>query len=243
VHSLGSQPGSETPGMRTRHSRPAPVPWSACATSLPGRCHRAGGPLASAFRDVEELLPSAGSRSTTSPSTAGCSAHPAAGRRHPAVPARRRGPLGGRRDLHQSGWGSGATCTGRSTGSARSSTCSSLTSGRDGHPSVLPAGHPDHQDHPVEVLTGKATSYPIVLDEFLPAICIALISTPTTTSRLTTACGCRKPRPPHATWAYSWTSPPSRSSRTTRTPGAGAGEGAAPSGGACPSERCGRCWL
>ena len=39
----------------------------------------------------------------------------------------------------------------------------------------------------MEVLTGKATSYPIVLDEFLPAICIALISTPTTTSRLTTA--------------------------------------------------------
>jgi hypothetical protein len=29
--------------------------------------------------------------------------------------------------------------------------------------------------------------------------------------------------PPHATWAYSWTSPPRRSRRATRTSGAGAG--------------------
>src|SRR6266545_4113478 len=30
------------------------------------------------------------------------------------------------------------------------------------------------------------------------------------------ACGCRKTRPPYATWAYSWMSPPSRSTRTIR---------------------------
>jgi transposase len=47
-----------------------------------------------------------------------------------------------------------------------------------------------------------------------------------------TACGCRKPRSSHAAWAYSWISPPSRSSRTTRSLAAGSGSGTAPSGGA-----------
>jgi transposase len=46
------------------------------------------------------------------------------------------------------------------------------------------------------------------------------------------ACGCRKPRSSHAAWAYSWISPPSRSSRTTRSLAAGSGSGTAPSGGA-----------
>jgi DNA-binding response OmpR family regulator len=45
-------------------------------------------------------------------------------------------------------------------------------------------------------------------------------------------CGCRKPRSSHAAWAYSWMSPPSRSSRTTRSLAAGSGSGTAPSGGA-----------
>jgi hypothetical protein len=56
-------------------------------------------------------------------------------------------------------------------------------------------------------------------------------------------CGCRKPRPRHATWAYSWISPPRRSSRMTCTPAAGAASGTVPSGDAWPSERCGRCSL
>jgi hypothetical protein len=41
-----------------------------------------------------------------------------------------------------------------------------------------------------------------------------------------------KTRPPHATWAYSWISPPSRSRRTTRTLAAAAGRGTPPSGAA-----------
>src|SRR6266542_922155 len=49
------------------------------------------------------------------------------------------------------------------------------------------------------------------------------------------ACGCRKPRPAHATWVYSWISPPRRSTRRTRTSAAGAGGGTAPCGGAWPS--------
>ena len=52
-----------------------------------------------------------------------------------------------------------------------------------------------------------------------------------------------KTRPPHATWAYSWISPPTRSSLTTGTSAAGAGGGMTPSGGPWSRERCGRCWL
>jgi aspartate racemase len=57
---------------------------------------------------------------------------------------------------------------------------------------------------------------------------------------LLATCGCRLCRCPHATCAYSWISPPSRSRRRTlrvvRTTGGSAG----PSGGACPKARCGR---
>ena len=52
-----------------------------------------------------------------------------------------------------------------------------------------------------------------------------------------------KTRPCHATWAYSWMSPPSRSTRTTRTSPVGAVGGTAVSGEACPNARCGRCSL
>jgi hypothetical protein len=47
-------------------------------------------------------------------------------------------------------------------------------------------------------------------------------------------------RSPHATCAYSWISPPSRSRRTTLPAGTRAGGGPDPSGGACPKARCGR---
>jgi hypothetical protein len=43
--------------------------------------------------------------------------------------------------------------------------------------------------------------------------------------------------PPHAAWAYSWISPPSRSRRATRTITAGAGDATIPSGGVCPELR------
>jgi IS5 family transposase len=46
----------------------------------------------------------------------------------------------------------------------------------------------------------------------------------------------------HATCAYSWISPPSRSRRTTPPAGRMTGGSAGPSGGACPKARCGR-WL
>ena len=50
-------------------------------------------------------------------------------------------------------------------------------------------------------------------------------------------------RSPQATWASSWINPPIRSSRATRMLAGGTGRGVAPSGGAWPSKRCGRCWL
>jgi hypothetical protein len=47
-------------------------------------------------------------------------------------------------------------------------------------------------------------------------------------------------RSPHATCAYSWISPPSRSRRVTLPAGGMTGGSADPSGGACPKARCGR---
>src|SRR6266487_2845347 len=53
------------------------------------------------------------------------------------------------------------------------------------------------------------------------------------------ACGCRF-RSPHATCAYSWISPPSRSRRATLPAGTTTADSPGPSGGACPKARCGR---
>src|SRR6266511_775811 len=50
-------------------------------------------------------------------------------------------------------------------------------------------------------------------------------------------------RSPHATCAYSWISPPSRSRRTTLPTGTTTAASLDPSGGACPKARCGRCTL
>jgi hypothetical protein len=47
-------------------------------------------------------------------------------------------------------------------------------------------------------------------------------------------------RSPHATCAYSWISPPSRSRRVTFPAGRSTDGSAGPSGGACPNARCGR---
>jgi aryl-alcohol dehydrogenase-like predicted oxidoreductase len=52
-----------------------------------------------------------------------------------------------------------------------------------------------------------------------------------------------KTHPAHATRVYSWIAPPRRSSRRIRWLIGGAGWGRAPSGGAWPRERCGRCSL
>ena len=49
-------------------------------------------------------------------------------------------------------------------------------------------------------------------------------------------------RSPHATCAYSWISPPSRSRRAT-LPTDTTADSPGPSGGACPKARCGRCTL
>ena len=49
-------------------------------------------------------------------------------------------------------------------------------------------------------------------------------------------------RSPHATWEYSWISPPSRSRRTTPPPGTRTASSPGTSGGACPKARCGR-WV
>jgi hypothetical protein len=47
-------------------------------------------------------------------------------------------------------------------------------------------------------------------------------------------------RSPHATCAYSWISPPSRSRRTTLPAGTTTADSTDPSGGAWPKARCGR---
>lgn len=57
------------------------------------------------------------------------------------------------------------------------------------------------------------------------------------------ACGCQKVGYRYAAWEYSPISPPRRSRRTTRDPTTASGGRAGPSGGACASERCGRCAL
>jgi transposase len=59
----------------------------------------------------------------------------------------------------------------------------------------------------------------------------------------TPPCGCQIFGSPHATCAYSWTRPPSRSRRTTLPAGTKASGSPDPSGGACPNARCGRCTL
>jgi hypothetical protein len=53
-------------------------------------------------------------------------------------------------------------------------------------------------------------------------------------------CGCQEFGSHHATCAYSWISPLSRSRRTTLPAGWMTGGSAGPSGGACPKARCGR---
>jgi integrase len=50
-------------------------------------------------------------------------------------------------------------------------------------------------------------------------------------------------RSPHATCAYSWISPPTRSRRTTLPAGTTTADPPGPSSGACPRPRCGRCRL
>src|SRR5215218_8395751 len=47
-------------------------------------------------------------------------------------------------------------------------------------------------------------------------------------------------RSPHATCAYSWISPPSRSRRTMVPAGRTTADSPGPSGGTCPKARCGR---
>jgi hypothetical protein len=53
-------------------------------------------------------------------------------------------------------------------------------------------------------------------------------------------CGCQILGSPHATCAYSWISPPSRSRRTTLPVGAKPAGSPGSSGAACPNARCGR---
>ena len=53
-------------------------------------------------------------------------------------------------------------------------------------------------------------------------------------------CGCQVFGSCHATCAYSWISPPSRSRRATFQPTGMTSGSAAPSGGACPKARYGR---
>jgi transposase-like protein len=93
---------------------------------------------------------------------------------------------------------------------------------------------------PVEVVTDHAPVYPAVLEELLSA---AWHRTDRyANNHIEADHGLWVPviRSPHATCAYSWISPPSRSRRrivrVIRTTGGSAG----PSGGACPKARCGR---
>ena len=76
----------------------------------------------------------------------------------------------------------------------------------------------------------------------LPKLGLAVVQRPRGSQAidLKAACGCRFIRSSHATCAYSWISPPSRSRRTTLPAGTKAGGSPDPSGGACPKARCGR---
>ena len=82
--------------------------------------------------------------------------------------------------------GGGATCTGRSTSSARSSTCwcrrRDKTAARRFFTRALAGA-----TAPAEVTTDRAPAYPRVIEDLLPGACTSPCSTRTTGSRPTTA--------------------------------------------------------
>jgi DDE domain len=108
---------------------------------------------------------------------------------------------------------------------------------------------------PVEVTTDQAPVYPVVLEELLPAAwhrtdryannCVEC-DHGRLKARLRPMRGLKQDlwvpviRSRHATCAYSWISPPSRSRRTTLPDGARRTGTLGSSGGACPNARCGR---
>ena len=122
------------------------------------------------YRDVENCSPSAVSRSTTSPSTGGCSGSRRCSPRLPA-PAATPWVIVGSWTRPTSRWpATGATSTVRSTSSARSSTCSSRHSATPRPPAASSSGpSPRTKITPVEVVTDKAATSPTALGELLPA--------------------------------------------------------------------------
>jgi IS6 family transposase len=85
----------------------------------------------------------------------------------------------------------------------------------------------------IEVTTDRTAAHPAVLDDLLPA-------TFHRTDHYANNLWVPVIRSPHATCAYSWITPPSRSRRTTLPVGRTTGGSAGPSGGACPKTRWGR---
>jgi hypothetical protein len=167
--------GRQTVAMRPRRSRAAPLTRSAFA----GFCFPSDVIVLAvrwylrfglSYRDVEELLADRGVESTTPPSTAGsngsrrCWSMPPG---HAATPSATAGkPM---RATQRSPVG-GATSTVRSTSSAKSSTCSSPLSATPRQPRrFLERAIGTTKLTPVEVVTDKAATYPIALDELLPA--------------------------------------------------------------------------
>jgi transposase-like protein len=107
---------------------------------------------------------------------------------------------------------------------------------------------------PTEVTTDRAPVYPVVLEALLPAAWHRTDQYANNRvecdhgrlkARLRPMRGLWVPgiRSPHATCAYSWSSPPSRSRRTTLPAGTATADSPGASGGACPNARCGRCTL
>ena len=157
--------------------------------SVPARGHHAGGALVPALRPVLPRRRGTARRAwhrgrPRHGVPVGAAVHPAVRRGRPALPARRR-PLVRRRDLCE-GHGAGATCTGRSTSSARSSTCS-LDSRRDARrPAGSSSGRWPWRPTPVEVVTDRAASTRAARGA-VPAAWHPPSGTPTTGSRPTTA--------------------------------------------------------
>jgi len=102
---------TSTPGCSSASNWTPVGPWSALtswpatnASSATPRPARRPLQVSKPYRDVEDSSLSAGSRSTTSPSTDGSSIHTAAGRGRPPLPARCRSSLVRGRDLCEGRW-------------------------------------------------------------------------------------------------------------------------------------------
>jgi transposase, IS6 family len=99
----------------------------------------------------------------------GVAVHPTARRGRPTLPACRRKPLAGRRDVPEGRRGGCATSIARSTSSARLSICSSPRRDVTAVYRFFEPAIGTTRVTPIKVTTDRAAAYPAVLDDLLPA--------------------------------------------------------------------------